>query len=79
MMDDAWVVAHDLNSGAELWAEAVPADTGDWTPWIGGARDGKVYVSGTNMGLMGKMFGGNVAEVMGTVSQQQQSFIAFAL
>jgi len=28
--------------------------------------DGKVYVSGMNMGLMGKMFGGTIAEVMGT-------------
>lgn len=27
--------------------------------------DGKVYISGMNMGLMGKMFGGNVAKVMG--------------
>ena len=27
--------------------------------------DGAVYVSGMNMGLMGKMFGGNIAEVMG--------------
>ena len=27
--------------------------------------DGKVYVSKMNTGLMGKMFGGNIAEVMG--------------
>lgn len=27
--------------------------------------DGKVYISGMNMGLMGKMFGGTVGEVMG--------------
>lgn len=27
--------------------------------------DGKVYISGMNMGLMGKMFGGKIAEVMG--------------
>jgi len=27
--------------------------------------DGKVYISGMNMGLMGKMFGGTIAEVMG--------------
>lgn len=27
--------------------------------------DGAVYVSGMNMGLMGKMLGGNIAEVMG--------------
>ena len=28
-------------------------------------EDGKVYISGMNMGLMGKMFGGNIAKVMG--------------
>ena len=28
--------------------------------------DGKVYISGMNMGLMGKMFGGTIAKVMGT-------------
>ena len=27
--------------------------------------DGKVYVSGMNIGLMGKLFGGNVARIMG--------------
>lgn len=27
--------------------------------------NGKVYISGMNMGLMGKMFGGNIADVMG--------------
>lgn len=27
--------------------------------------DGKVYITGMNMGLMGKMFGGNIAKVMG--------------
>ena len=42
-------------------------------------QDGKTYIGYMNAGMMGKMFGGNVAEVMGTVSQQQQSFIAFAL
>jgi len=28
-------------------------------------KDGKIYISGMNMGLMGKMFGGNIARVMG--------------
>jgi uncharacterized protein (DUF302 family) len=28
-------------------------------------KDGKVYITGMNMGLMGKMFGGNIAKVMG--------------
>lgn len=29
-------------------------------------QDDKVYISGMNTGLMGKMFGGTIAEVMGT-------------
>lgn len=28
-------------------------------------EDGKIYITGMNMGLMGKMFGGNIAKVMG--------------
>ncbi len=28
-------------------------------------KDGKIYISGMNMGIMGKMFGGNIAKVMG--------------
>ncbi len=36
------------------------------------ATDGKVYISGMNMGLMGKMFGGNIAKIMGgTVSKDE--------
>jgi uncharacterized protein (DUF302 family) len=42
-------------------------------------QDGKTYIGYMNAGMMGAMFGGNVAEVMGTVSVQQQGFIAFAL
>jgi uncharacterized protein (DUF302 family) len=42
-------------------------------------QDGKTYIGYMNAGLMGEMFGGNVAKVMGVVSQEQQSFIAFAL
>ncbi len=40
--------------------------------------DGKTYIGTMNAGLMGKMFGGRVAEVMKDVSADQQSFIAFA-
>lgn len=38
--------------------------------------DGKVYISGMNMGLMGKMFGGTIAEVMGGhVSEDEQAIL----
>lgn len=42
------IVAYDLDSGAELWRETLPfgGDTlTEWIAWIGGARDGRVYVS----------------------------------
>ncbi len=41
--------------------------------------DGKAYIGTMNAGLLGKMFGGVVAEVMGKeVAADQQSFIDFA-
>jgi uncharacterized protein (DUF302 family) len=40
-------------------------------------EDGKIYISGMNTGLMGKMFGGNVAEVMGgSVSHAEEGILA---
>lgn len=39
--------------------------------------DGKTYLSKMNVGLMGKMFGGNVAQVMGTeVARDEQQILA---
>lgn len=39
--------------------------------------DGKVYISGMNMGLMGKMFGGRIAEVMGgKVAQDEHQILS---
>lgn len=41
-------------------------------------NDGKTYVSTMNNGLMGKMFGGVVAEVMGgPVAANEEKFMAF--
>ena len=38
--------------------------------------DGKIYISGMNMGLMGKMFGGNIAKVMGgSVSKDEKRML----
>jgi uncharacterized protein (DUF302 family) len=38
--------------------------------------DGNVYISGMNMGLMGKIFGGNIAKVMGgPVSADEESIL----
>lgn len=39
-------------------------------------KDGKIYISGMNMGLMGKMFGGNIAKVMGeAVSKDEEQML----
>ncbi|MBK8980205.1 MAG: PQQ-binding-like beta-propeller repeat protein [Planctomycetes bacterium] len=44
------VVALDLDSGRELWAINVPFNTGDWTTWVLGTSDGKVYASRSGNG-----------------------------
>ena len=38
-------------------------------------KNGKIYISGMNMGLMGKMFGGNVAKVMGGAVSKDEKLI----
>jgi len=40
-------------------------------------QDGKVYIGTMNAGLMGKMFGPLVGEVMGKVAQDQKLFLEF--
>ncbi len=40
-------------------------------------EDGKVYIGTMNAGLMGKMFGPMVGEVMSKVAEDQQKFLAF--
>src|ERR1051326_2096257 len=39
------VIAMDLETGAELWPRNIQFNSGDWTTWVAGARDGKVYAS----------------------------------
>lgn len=40
-------------------------------------NNGKIYISGMNMGLMGKMFGGNIAKVMGnTVAKEEHKILS---
>jgi len=40
--------------------------------------DGKIYIAHMNAGLVGRLFGGKIAEVMaGPVSEQQNRFVAF--
>ena len=35
-------------------------------------KDGGVYVSGMNIGMMSRLFGGNIAKVMGGVAQEEE-------
>jgi hypothetical protein len=44
------VVCQDLDTGAELWFRHVPYVAGDWTTWILGAREGRVYASRSGNG-----------------------------
>ena len=40
-------------------------------------NDGKIYIAGMNMGLMGKMFGGNIAKIMGgAVAGEEEAMLA---
>ena len=39
------------------------------------ADDGKVYLSKTNTGLMGRLFGGTVGEVMGDLVSAEEAEI----
>ncbi len=43
--DASPIVATELGTGAELWIRHLPFNSGDWTTWIAGARDGRVYAS----------------------------------
>ncbi|MBK6744604.1 MAG: DUF302 domain-containing protein [Hydrogenophilales bacterium] len=40
-------------------------------------QDGKVYIGSMNAGLMGKMFGPMVGDVMGQVAEDQKQFFVF--
>jgi hypothetical protein len=48
--NDAYVVAMNIQTGAELWATVLPYNTGDWIPWVGGVCQGRVYASRSGNG-----------------------------
>jgi hypothetical protein len=48
--NDAFIVATDIQTGAELWAMVLPYSAGDWIPWIAGVKNGKVYASRSGNG-----------------------------
>jgi hypothetical protein len=47
---DSPVVAMDLNTGGELWAKDIPYNSGDWTAWVAGVKNGKVFASRSGNG-----------------------------
>lgn len=44
------IVASDIGTGDELWAVEIPLNPDDWTSWIVGVRDGRVYASRSGNG-----------------------------
>ncbi len=52
------VVCQDLDTGAELWVTHLPANSGDWTAWVAGVKDGRVYASrsGNGASVSAKLF-----------------------
>lgn len=44
------VIAKDLTTGATLWTVNIPFNAGDWTTWIAGVKDGRVYCSRSGNG-----------------------------
>ncbi len=61
------VIALDLSTGVELWRADIPFNAGDWTTWVAGVRDGKVYASrsGNGASVAAKMYALDVVD--GTV------------
>jgi hypothetical protein len=43
--NDSPIVAKDLQTGATLWTVNLPYNAGEWTTWVGGAKNGRVYAS----------------------------------
>jgi len=44
------IVCQDIDTGAELWTAHIPANPGDWTTWVAGVKDGRVYASRSGNG-----------------------------
>jgi outer membrane protein assembly factor BamB len=42
---DAPIVSYDIETGQELWTAHLPYTPGEWTTWVGGVKDGRVYAS----------------------------------
>jgi outer membrane protein assembly factor BamB len=43
--NDSPIVCKDLHTGATLWTVNIPFNSGEWTTWVGGAKNGRVYAA----------------------------------
>jgi hypothetical protein len=48
--DDATIYAMDLDTGAVLWTADLPFEAGDWTTWIAGVKNGRLFASRSGNG-----------------------------
>jgi hypothetical protein len=50
--------AYDLDTGAQLWRADIPFNSGDWTTWLAGVKNGRVYASrsGNGASVAAKMY-----------------------
>jgi outer membrane protein assembly factor BamB len=47
---DSTIHALDVETGVTLWTRDLPRDSGDWTAWIAGVKNGRVYASRSGNG-----------------------------
>ncbi|MCA3005992.1 MAG: PQQ-like beta-propeller repeat protein [Phycisphaerales bacterium] len=47
---DATIYALNLDTGAVLWSADLPYEPGDWTTWIAGVKNGRVFASRSGNG-----------------------------
>lgn len=43
--NDSPIVCKDLHTGVTLWTVNIPYNSGEWTTWVGGAKNGRVYAA----------------------------------
>ena len=48
--DESPILCLDLDTGAEHWRINIPFNTGNWTTWIAGVKDGKLFAARSGNG-----------------------------
>jgi PQQ-like domain len=52
--DKSPIFSIDLDTGAQLWKKNLPFNSGEWTTFIGGVRDGRVFAGRSGNGASSK-------------------------